>query len=77
MSNQLSCLGTISLLLSEKESPPNTIKFSGTQGFQELALYLRDSLNVISGDLTGCITHHHLSLHSDECGCEALEQVSP
>jgi len=45
---------------SGKESPPNAIKFSGKQGFQELALYLRDSLNVISGDLTGCITHHHL-----------------
>jgi hypothetical protein len=43
-----------------KESPPNAIKFSGKQGFRELALYLRESLNVISGDLTGCITHHHL-----------------
>jgi len=43
-----------------EESPPNAIKFSGKQGFHELALYLRDSLNVISGDLTGCITHHHL-----------------
>src|ERR1700756_1841600 len=28
-----------------KESPPN-------------ALYMRESLHVISGDLTGCITHH-------------------
>jgi len=43
-----------------EESPPNAIKFSGKQGFKELALYLRDSLNVISGDLTGCITHHQL-----------------
>lgn len=41
-----------------KESPPNAIKFSGKQGFQELALYLRESLHVISGDLTGCIMHH-------------------
>ncbi|MBV8099366.1 MAG: hypothetical protein JOZ31_09440 [Verrucomicrobia bacterium] len=41
-----------------EESPPNAIKFSGKQGFQELALYFRDSLHVISGDLTGCITHH-------------------
>src|ERR1700726_1185050 len=43
-----------------KESPPNAIKFSGKQGFQELALYFRDRLHVISGDLTGCIPHHHL-----------------
>jgi len=43
-----------------EESPPNAIKFSGKQGFQELALYLRDSLHVISGDLTGCIMHHQL-----------------
>jgi len=41
-----------------EESPPNAIKFSGKQGFQGLALYFRDSLHVISGDLTGCITHH-------------------
>jgi hypothetical protein len=38
--------------------PPNAIKFSGKQGFQELALYLRESLHLISGDLTGYITHH-------------------
>ncbi len=43
-----------------EESPSNAIKFSGKDGFRELAFYLRDSLNVISGDLTGCITHHHL-----------------
>jgi hypothetical protein len=43
-----------------KESPPNAIKFSGKQGFQELALYLRENLHVISGDLTGCIPHHQL-----------------
>jgi hypothetical protein len=40
--------------------PSNAIKFSGKEGFRQLALYFRDSLNVISGDLTGCITHHHL-----------------
>ena len=34
--------------------------FSGKEGFRQLALYFRDRLNVISGDLTGCITHHHL-----------------
>jgi hypothetical protein len=43
-----------------QESPPNAIKFLGKQGFRELALYFRDRLNVISGDLTGCISHHHL-----------------
>src|ERR1700741_4889761 len=43
-----------------EEFPPNAIKFSGKQGFQELGLYFRDSLKVISGDLTGCIPHHHL-----------------
>ena len=43
-----------------EESPPNAIKFSGKQGFQELALYFRDRLHVISGDLTGCIPDHHL-----------------
>jgi hypothetical protein len=43
-----------------EESPANAIKFSGEEGFRRLALYFRDSLNVISGDLTGCITHHHL-----------------
>ena len=43
-----------------EESPPNAIKFSGKRGFRQLALYLRDSLKVTSGDLTGCISHHHL-----------------
>jgi hypothetical protein len=43
-----------------EESPQNAIKFSGRQGFRQLALYFRDSLNATSGDLTGCITHHHL-----------------
>jgi hypothetical protein len=43
-----------------EESPQNAIKFSGRQGFRQLALYFRDSLNAISGDLTGCISHHHL-----------------
>jgi hypothetical protein len=43
-----------------EESPQNAIKFSGRQGLRQLAIYFRDSLNVISGDLTGCISHHHL-----------------
>jgi len=43
-----------------EESPPHAIKFSGKQGFRKLGLYFRDSLHVISGDLTGCITHHQL-----------------
>ena len=43
-----------------EELPSNAIKFSGTEGFRQLALYFRDNLNVISGDLTGCIPHHHL-----------------
>jgi hypothetical protein len=34
--------------------------FSGTEGFRQLVLYFRDRLHVISGDLTGCIPHHHL-----------------
>jgi hypothetical protein len=36
------------------------IKFSGMEGFRQLAFYFRDRLHVISGDLTGCIPHHHL-----------------
>jgi hypothetical protein len=43
-----------------EESPPDAIKFAGKEGFRQLALYFRDSLHVISGDLTGCITHHQL-----------------
>ena len=43
-----------------EESPPNAINFSGKEGFRQLALYFRDKLNAISGDLTGCIPHHHL-----------------
>jgi hypothetical protein len=42
------------------ESPQNAIKFLGRQGLRQLAIYFRDSLNVISGDLTGCISHHNL-----------------
>jgi hypothetical protein len=42
------------------EVPPNSIKFSRKAGLRQLALYFRDSLKVISGDLTGCIPHHHL-----------------
>ena len=43
-----------------EELPSNAIQFSGTEGFRQLALYFRDRLQVISGDLTGCIPHHHL-----------------
>jgi hypothetical protein len=43
-----------------EELPSNAIRFSGTEGFRRLALYFRDRLHVISGDLTGCIPHHHL-----------------
>jgi hypothetical protein len=43
-----------------EELPSNAIKFSGTEGFRQLALYFRDRLHLISGDLTGCIPHHHL-----------------
>ena len=43
-----------------EDLPSNAIKFSGREGFRELALYFRDRLHVISGDLTGCIPHHHL-----------------
>jgi hypothetical protein len=43
-----------------EELPSNAIKFSGTEGFRQLALYFRDRLHAISGDLTGCIPHHHL-----------------
>jgi hypothetical protein len=38
----------------------NAIKFSGKDGFAQLAHYFRDRLNVISADITGCIPHHHL-----------------
>lgn len=43
-----------------EDLPSNAIKFSGTEGLRQLALYFRDRLHVISGDLTGCIPHHHL-----------------
>jgi hypothetical protein len=43
-----------------QESPPNAITFSGKEGCRQLALYFRESLKVFSGDLTGCISHHHL-----------------
>jgi hypothetical protein len=43
-----------------EESPQKAIKFSGKQGLRELGIYFRDRLNVISGDLTGCVSHHHL-----------------
>jgi hypothetical protein len=44
----------------DQESPPNAIKFSGREGFRQLVLYLRDRLRVVSGELTGCISHHQL-----------------
>ena len=43
-----------------EELPSNAIKFSGTEGFRQLTFYFCDRLHVISGDLTGCIQHHHL-----------------
>jgi hypothetical protein len=43
-----------------EEVPSNAIKFSGNEGFPQLVRYFRERLNVISGDLTGCIPHHHL-----------------
>ena len=43
-----------------EELPSNAIKFSGMEGFRQLAFYFRDRLHVISADLTGCIPHHHL-----------------
>jgi hypothetical protein len=43
-----------------EELPSNAIKFSGKEGFRQLALYFRDGLKVVSGDLTGCITNHQL-----------------
>jgi hypothetical protein len=43
-----------------EESPPNALTFSGRDGFRELTLYSRDRLNLVSGDLTGCISHHHV-----------------
>ena len=42
-----------------EELPSNAIKFSGTEGFRQLAFYFCDRLHVISGDLTGCIPRHH------------------
>jgi|SRR5215472_3676912 len=45
---------------SGEESHQNAIKFSGEDGLRKLAFYLRDSLHVISGDLTGCIMHLQL-----------------
>jgi hypothetical protein len=43
-----------------EESPQNATKFSGREGFRQLAFYFRDGLKAVSGDLTGCISHHHL-----------------
>jgi hypothetical protein len=45
---------------SGQELPSNAIRLSGKEGFRKLALYFRDRLNAIYGDLTGCTTHHHL-----------------
>src|SRR5258708_38841603 len=43
-----------------EESLPNAIKFFGEERFRQLVVYFRERLNVRSGDLTGCINHHHL-----------------
>jgi hypothetical protein len=43
-----------------EESTPNAITFSGKQGCRQLALYFQEDLKVVSGDLTGCISHHQL-----------------
>jgi hypothetical protein len=59
---------------SGDESPSNAIRFSGKDGLRELALYFPDRLNVISGDLTGCITHHHLFFALEESDCDLLER---
>src|SRR5580700_7215044 len=58
-----------------EDLPSNAIKFSGREGFRELALYFRDRLHVISGDLTGCIPHHHLVFRLEECDCELRKWV--
>jgi hypothetical protein len=60
--------------LSE-ELTSNAIKFSGTEGFRQLALYFRDRLHVIFGDLTGCIPHHHLIFRLDACDCKLGKRV--
>jgi hypothetical protein len=67
-----------------EELPSNAIKFSGTEGFRQLALYFRDRLHVISGDLTGCIPHHHLifsfgrvRLQTREAGRLAETNIAP
>jgi hypothetical protein len=43
-----------------EESPPNAIKFYGKEGCRQLGLYFHETLKVFSGDLRGCIGHHHL-----------------
>jgi len=43
-----------------EESPQNAIKFLGRQGLRQLAIYFRDSLKAISGDLICCFNHHNL-----------------
>jgi|HubBroStandDraft_4_1064222.scaffolds.fasta_scaffold53626_3 hypothetical protein len=58
-----------------EDLPSNAIKFSGREGFRELALYFRDRLHVISGDLTGCIPHHHLVFRLEECDCDLRKRV--
>jgi hypothetical protein len=43
-----------------EESPRNAINFSGKEGCRQLALYFRETLEVFSGELTGCISRGHL-----------------
>jgi hypothetical protein len=43
----------------DEESPPKAIKFSSRPGFRQLAFNFRDRLDMVSGDPTGCISHHH------------------
>jgi hypothetical protein len=53
-------LSTADFRTAGEEAPPNALKFFGKEGCQQLALYFRESLNVVSGALTGCICHHQL-----------------
>ena len=53
-------LSTADPQTSGEKSPSNAITFSGKEGLRQLALYFRDRLHVISGDLTGCFIHHNL-----------------
>jgi hypothetical protein len=41
-------------------APDNVLQLMNVLKTEGDTLYFRDRLNVISGDLTGCIPHHHL-----------------